>query len=154
MDFDGNLLKQWEELITVEANKSNKYIDLLKNDILNVSNANNAVLHAELLNNENNSIISENLFYLSPYKELKLTNPGLTLTVNENFDEFEIILKTQKLAKDVYLTADSENNFSDNYFDMLPNTEKKVTIRKSQLENLESFIEKLKVITLFDSYIN
>jgi len=154
LDFDGNLLKQWEELITVEANKSNKYIDLLKNDILNVSNANNAVLHAELLNNENNSIISENLFYLSPYKELKLTNPGLTLTVNENFDEFEIILKTQKLAKDVYLTADSENNFSDNYFDMLPNTEKKVTIRKSQLENLESFIEKLKVITLFDSYIN
>jgi beta-mannosidase len=65
-----------------------------------------------------------------------------------------ISIKTQKLAKDVYLTADSENNFSDNYFDMLPNTEKKVTIRKSQLENLESFIEKLKVITLFDSYIN
>jgi beta-mannosidase len=154
LDFDGNLLKQWEELITVEANKSNKYIDLLKNDILNVSNANNAVLHAELLNNENNSIILENLFYLSPYKELKLTNPGLTLTVNENIDEFELILKTKKLAKDVYLTADSENNFSDNYFDMLPNTEKKVTIKKSQLENLESFLEKLKVITLFDSYIN
>lgn len=154
LDFDGNLLKQWEELITVEANKSNKYIDLLKNDILNVSNANNAVLHAELLNNENNSIISENLFYLSPYKELKLTNPELTLTVNENIDEFELILKTQKLAKDVYLTADSDNNFSDNYFDMLPNTEKKVTIKKSQLENLESFLEKLKVITLFDSYIN
>lgn len=154
LDFDGQLLKQWEELITVEANKSNKYIDLLKNDILNITKSNNVVLHAELLNSENNKIISENLYYFSLYKELKLTNPELTFTVNENMDEFELILKTKKLAKNVYLSVGSDNNFSDNYFDMLPNTEKKVTIKKSQFDNLESFIEKLKVITLFDSYIN
>ena len=49
------------------------------------------------------------------------------------------------MAKNVYLAVGSDNNFSDNYFDMLPNTEKKVTIKKSQSENLESFIEKLKV---------
>lgn len=154
LDFDGNLLKQWEELITVEPNKSNKHLSLLKNDVLNISNSINVVLHAELFNNENNTIISENLFYLSPYKELKLTNPELTFTVSENMDEFELILKAKKLAKDVYLSVGSDNNFSDNYFDMLPNTEKKVTIKKSKLENLELFLEKLKVITLFDSYIN
>jgi beta-mannosidase len=154
LDFDGQLLKQWEELITVEANKSNKHVSFLKNDILNITKSNNVVLHAELLNSENNKIISENLYYFSIYKELKLINPELTFTVNENMDEFELILKTKKLAKDVYLSVSSDNNFSDNYFDMLPNTDKKVTIKKSKLENLESFIEKLKVISLFDSYIN
>ena len=46
------------------------------------------------------------------------------MTIKEHYNYFEVILNTKKLAKNVYLSSDSNFNFSDNYFDMLPNTEK------------------------------
>lgn len=152
MDFEGNIIKRWEEQITVAENQSQKYMSLLKSDFIKEASANNIFIHAELQNTTDNSIISDNIFYLVPYKNLNFPNPELTFTVNEKNDVFEVVLKTKKLAKNIYLSADSDNNFSDNYFDMLPNSEKTVTIKKDNLENLKSFLEKLRVISLVDSY--
>ena len=91
--------------------------------------------------------------FLQPFKFLKLQPSKLYVRYNPDLNL--ILLKTDKFIKNLYISHSEQYiKLSDNYFDMLPNTEKKVTIKKSRLENLESFIEKLKVITLFDSYIN
>ena len=55
-------------------------------------------------------------------------------------------MNTEKLAKDVYLASRSQNNFSDNYFDLLPGEEKKVFILKDG-SNL-NFKEDFKIVTL------
>ncbi|WP_282088096.1 beta-mannosidase [Aquimarina algiphila] len=150
LDFDGNQIKEWKKQLTIDENQSKKYLTILKNDFLKETPHNNLVLHTELLINER--ILSENTLYLSPYKSLDFPDPNLSYSITQEKDHFKILLKTQKIAKDVFLSSDSNANFSDNYFDMLPNTEKRIHIKKSDLETLESFKNTFKVMTLIDSY--
>jgi hypothetical protein len=53
--------------------------------------------------------------------------------------QFIIELKTDRLAKNVFLSTNSTHNFSDNYSDMIPNSKKTVIIKKDQSDDLESF---------------
>jgi beta-mannosidase len=93
---------------------------------------------------QNGIVLSKNTYYFKPFKELNVSEPEVTYGITKAEQGFEIALKTDKLAKNVYLQiADEEGFFSDNYFDMLPG--EKVTI------NLKTTIseEKLKeVLTL------
>ncbi|WP_100614262.1 beta-mannosidase [Confluentibacter citreus] len=152
IDFEGNLLKQQQETIEVKENQSKKYISLLKNNFLTAVDSTKVLLKAELLNTEDNTIITENIVYLSAFKNLNLPKPELTYSTTEANDYFIVTLKTKKLAKNVFLASGSSHNFSDNYFDMLPNTEKTVSIKKTESETLEAFDAKIKVITLVDTY--
>lgn len=152
LDFDGTILKQWEQPIVVDANTSKKYYSLDKNDVIRELNSNNFVLHAELISETDTKTLSENTFYLSPHKNLSFPEPELTYAIKEHYNYFEVILNTKKLAKNVYLSSDSNFNFSDNYFDMLPNTQKVVTIQKVPFDNLKSFKNRLKIMTLIDTY--
>jgi len=154
LDFNGTILKQWQQPIVVEANTSKKYYSLDKNNALNEVDSNNIVLHAELISETDTKTLSENMFYLSPYKNLSFPEPELTYAIKEHYNYFEVILNTKKLAKNVYLSSDSNFNFSDNYFDMLPNTQKVVTIKKTTFDNLNSFKNRLKIMTLIDTYKN
>jgi len=152
MDFNGTILKEQEHDIVVEENQSKKYMSLLKRDFLTDIDSTNVLIKAALINTMDNNTITENIFYLTAFKNLNLPSPELTASVTEIQDGFTVTLKTKKLAKDVFLMSESTNNFSDNYFDMLPNTEKTVTIKKTKLETLETFKNRLKVITLADTY--
>ena len=152
IDFDGRLLKVQETPIEVKENQSKKYISLLKKDFLMAVDSTKVLVKAELFNRENNTIITENILYLSAFKNLNLPMPELSYNITETHNHFKVILKTKKLAKNIFLASGSNYNFSDNYFDMLPNTEKTVSIKKTDLETLESFTEKVKVITLTDTY--
>ncbi|OYX28279.1 MAG: beta-mannosidase [Flavobacteriales bacterium 32-35-8] len=154
IDFDGTILKQQEEAIEVKENQSKKYISLLKNEFLAAVDSTKVLLKAELFNTENNTIITENILYLSAFKNLSLPTPKLTFSTTETTEHFIVTLKTKKLAKNVFLASGSNHNFSDNFFDMLPNTQKTVSIKKTESETLEMFTDKLKVITLVDTYDN
>lgn len=90
--------------------------------------------------------------YLVPNKELALPIPKITYSIHENENQFIIELKTDRLAKNVFLSTNSTHNFSDNYFDMLPNSKKKIGIKKDLSNSLKSFSDSLKVISLVDSY--
>ncbi|MEM9869453.1 MAG: glycoside hydrolase family 2 protein, partial [Bacteroidota bacterium] len=63
-----------------------------------------------------------------------------------------ILVKTDKFAKDVFLCGNSEENFSDNYFDMLPKTSKKVSIPKEGFSDIVALKNSLKILNLTDSY--
>jgi beta-mannosidase len=152
MDFNGTILKEQEHDIVVEENQSKKYMSLLKRDFLTDIDSTNVLIKAALINTMDNNTITENIFYLTAFKNLNLPSLELTASVTEIQDGFTVTLKTKKLAKDVFLMSESTNNFSDNYFDMLPNTEKTITIKKTKLETLETFKNRLKVITLADTY--
>lgn len=152
INFDGTLLKQWEKQIVIDANTSKEYFSITKNDI--ISDYDNVLLHAELLSETEENRLSENSFYLAPYKTLNFPKPELTYSLKETEDHFEVQLNTEKLAKDVFISSGSTFNFSDNYFDMLPNTQKTITIKKTASYSLEAFKRSLKVITLVDTFID
>ena len=151
IDFQGNELKKWSEEINVVSSSSAIKMNLLKSELLDESRLKDKLLLLELVDKSNN-ILTQNKIYFAPFKELELSKPNLSYSILEKEDVFEVILRTEKLAKDVFLVSSSTSNFSDNFFDLLPGIEKKVFIEKGKFQDLQSFENNLGVMTLYDSY--
>jgi beta-mannosidase len=119
MDFDGQVI--WEEasLVEIPANSSDDYFDVNRWEFIYKKNLQNLVFSAEL--KEDGKVISKNNFYFRPCKELKIPTPKIEYAISKAGDGFTIDLKTDKLAKNIYMQIGSEDGFfSDNYFDLLP----------------------------------
>ena len=67
-----------------------------------------------------------------------MTKPNLLV---KNISATEIEVSTDVLAKDVYLIGDT--HFSDNFFDLMPNTKKRI--------NLSKPLEKIDIMSLWDT---
>ncbi|WP_454046354.1 beta-mannosidase [Chryseobacterium sp. Marseille-Q8038] len=67
----------------------------------------------------------EKLFFFNKPKDLKLSKPEIKI---RKISPTEIEISTDILAKDVYLIGDT--HFSDNFFDLLPGTSKRITLSK------------------------
>lgn len=78
-----------------------------------------------------------NYFFVKP-KDLKLIKPTIKI---KKISPKEIEVSTDVLAKDVYLLGDT--HFSDNFFDLLPKTSKRIKLSKP--------LEKVEIMSLFDT---
>ena len=120
MDFDGKVI--WEEasLVEIPANSSADYFDVNKYEYRYKyrKQLSNLVFTTELV--ENGIVLSKNSYYFLPYKKLKIPQPNVEYTIAKTDSGFNIELKTDKLAKNVYLQiGDEKGFFADNYFDLL-----------------------------------
>ncbi|MGH1516178.1 beta-mannosidase [Chryseobacterium sp. JK1] len=79
----------------------------------------------------------EKLFFFKKPKELKLLKPEINI---KKISPTEIEISTDVLAKEVYLIGDA--HFSDNFFDLLPGTSKRITLSKS--------LGKIDILSLWD----
>ncbi len=151
IDFAGKEI--WKEQIAQEipANSAAFKVSYLKKDLLKGTNANNAVLVAEI--REGDKLLHSNTFYFLPVKDLNLPKAEVNAEVAETATGYTVTLSTATLAKNVYLSVDdkAECFFSDNYFDLFPG--EKVTIEcKTNGVKIDGFGSKLKVMTIADSY--
>lgn len=101
------------------------------------SERDNSFLNLILVDKKGNKITESNHFFGKP-KDLKLTKPNIKI---KKISATEIEISTDVLAKDVYLIGNT--HFSDNFFDLLPKTSKRITLSKP-LKNVE-------VMTLWDT---
>ena len=83
-------------------------------------------------------IITEKTEYLTSLKNLKLTKPKFQYDVDIVDNYYEIKLISENLIKIYLLTLNSEYNFSDNYFDLLPNKEKIIRINSDNFSSTSS----------------
>jgi len=90
---------------------------------------------------KNEKIFAKTHYFFSKPKDLKLTKPTIKI---KKISSTEIEISTDVLAKDIYLMGDT--HFSDNFFDLLPNTSKKIKLSKP--------VENIKVISLWDTFQN
>lgn len=121
MNFGGKVIWENNKPITVPANTNTSFFEVNKAAFLaeNGNLADQVVLVCELIENEN--VISKNSLFFKPFKELKIENPKVSFEIAGAAGGFDITVKTDKLAKNVYLQiGDEEGFFSDNYFDLLP----------------------------------
>ncbi|MEO1254742.1 MAG: glycoside hydrolase family 2 protein [Bacteroidota bacterium] len=149
IDLNGNTLKSWNEAVTVDANNSAVYYAIPTEEI--GIDTKTTLLTGQLVV-DTKVLATGNLNFI-PFKEMELVDPKIDYAISINEDEITIELSTKNFAKSVYVTDGTVNNFSDNYFDMLPNTSKKVSIPNNENDDLASFEEKFKVVSLFDSYL-
>ncbi|WP_431135432.1 glycosyl hydrolase 2 galactose-binding domain-containing protein [Psychroserpens mesophilus] len=136
IDFNGNQLWSSDEQIYASGNSSaikhELNIDTLgidKKGILIISKFSN----------------STSFFYLAKPKDLKLKKAPITQKITKTKNGFQITLKSTTLQKNVFLYTVLKGHFSDNYFDLLPNTS--VTI---EFETKAVSLEDLKIKTLND----
>lgn len=151
LNFEGNKLKSWNQNIEVTANSSGSYFEIEKSKLSDITKSKNEIFLNTSLS-INNSILDTKQHFLVPFKDLKLPQPNISFNVSENEDEYFVKLTTKNLAIGVFASGNFDLNFSDNYFNMLPNSEKVISIKKGNLKTLEIFKDKLKITSLVDSY--
>ena len=111
--------------------------------------ADQTVLVCELV--ENGNMVSENSLFFKPFKELKIEKPQVSFEIAGAAGGFDITVKTDKLARNVYLQiGDEEGFFSDYYFDLLPG--KSVTVHLQTELSEEKLKEVLTLRTLDSSF--
>ena len=149
IDFNGKVVWENNKQITVPANTNTNFFEVNKTAFLaeNGNLTDQVVLVCELVENEN--VISKNSLFFKPFKELKIEKPQVSFEIAGAAGGFDITVKTDKLAKNVYLQiGDEEGFFSDNYFDLLPG--ESVTIHL-QTELSEEKLKEVLTLRTLDS---
>lgn len=138
INFQGKVL---DEITTVPNGKTlEEIVQFDPIEIQNLvpdSNKNETFLKLTLKDTTGKVIAESNHFFAKP-KDLKLTKPNLKI---RKISATEIEISTDVLAKDIYLMGDT--HFSDNFFDLLPKTSKRITLSKP--------LDKVEVMSLFDT---
>lgn len=144
-DFYGNIVSQDDKLLDLPP-QSNQRVYLLE-DLPEV--ANDKLFTARLLLGD--SVVSQCFHYFVPTKNMLLTDPGLTFHIEETGTGPLLILKTKKLARQVFLdAADLCGRFEDNFFDMAAGEERRLHFYGTA--SPDELNEKLTIKTIYETY--
>jgi len=172
IDFFGNVIWESSSEVEVDANSSACYFEDDVRNVLAEETASEVVLCTEVFEAER--LLSRNLLYFAATKDLDLPRPdvrpippiryapavvprGPTIHYMpapeaETVVARPFMLKTEALAKNVYLSLPGcDGYFTDNYFDMLPGSTVTVWFVTADT-HIENFDERLRVMSLADTY--
>ena len=150
-DFSGKIYNSWKGEFHSNPNNS-KIIHNIDLASISIDNEyfNDKFIFAYVTLND--IIISEKIKYLTPLKNLKLTQPKFQYEVDIVDNFYEIKLISKNLIKNLFIDSMLEYNFSDNYFDLIPNKEKVIRINRDNFSSARSFEDSLRFISLYDTY--
>lgn len=126
-DFNGVQLKQVSSKAEVPGNSSAIVNSINEQEWLAGQEAGSVVLHAELV--QGGMLVDSKEFYFVNSKDLKLTMATISIKEVEGSGGTVFELESNVLAKQVWLTAEHEGMFSNNYFDLVPGVIKQVEFR-------------------------
>ena len=127
MNFQGIELWSKEFEANIQANTSKVFANINIAKIKGID-INKVVVVAKLKEDR-----TRNLLYLSKTKYLKLPKENIEFNIQKTTEGFQIELFSKELMKNIYLEG-IQGKYSDNYFTLLPNEKKIITI-KTQEEN-------------------
>ncbi|WP_170111255.1 glycoside hydrolase family 2 protein [Mangrovibacterium marinum] len=149
IDFDGKVIWEENKPVTVAANSSADYFDVNEKAFLKDKDSKNQLFVVELY--DGGQLLSSNEFFFSPVKDLNLPKPTVESSIAAVDGGYDITLKSDKLAKNLFLTiGDEDGFFSDNYFDLFPGQE--VTVHLKTAISKETLNDVLTLQTLDSSY--
>lgn len=132
IDFKGKVLWKANQSDNIKADVSKKIRSINKSELAQFD-----LSKAVLKISAEKDTTFEKLFFFNKPKDVKLSKPEITI---RKISSTEIEVSTDILAKDVYLIGDT--HFSDNFFDLLPGTSKRITLSKP--------LGKIEVMSLWD----
>lgn len=149
IDFDGKKIGSHSRLVdlrndTVEYLWSSDIEQICPPQLLN-----KACLVAQLTLKD--KVLSENILYFTDPKYLDLPIPDITYEIKGTRNHFELLLVTDKLAKNVIIdTNEKEATYSDNNFDLLPG--RQISIAVTYPGTLEELENDIKITSLVNTY--
>ena len=150
LSFFGEVLYETNKNYSLQQNSTMK-VESLSVDWLNKNfDPKSSLVVASLFSDEKE--ISNNIYYLTKFKDIILTKPLIEYEINELINTFEVSLTSKNLVKNVFVDIASSQNFSDNYFDMIPGKEYKISINKEESLTLDDIKRKINFLSLFDTH--
>ncbi|MGC8825086.1 MAG: beta-mannosidase [Bacteroidales bacterium] len=148
IDFQGKTSGTIQLTVKANANEGKLCYAAAVSQLLQGAAPETHLLFAELIVNK--QVIADDILYFVRPMNLKLEKPQITYDVQQQSDGYRITLKTNVLAKNVFLSLKNHNGFfSDNYFDLLPGKETVVFLREANSQIDVS--NELEIVSLFDT---
>ncbi len=149
LNFEGEALRSLETPVSIPANSSTQLFTENLEKFLAGAAPSASFLLSELT--EGDRVLSSNLLFFRPFKDLELRDPHVEYTLEKVDNGFNLALKTDILAKNVYLQiGDEPGFFSDNFFDLVPDRPVKIHLSTAIPE--EKLKEVLTLRTLTDAF--
>lgn len=126
-DFAGVLIKQETTQVSITGNSAAIVSSINELEWLTGCEANRVVLYAELT--QGGKLIDSKEHYFVKAKEQKLASAVIRISEVEGSNGTSFSLETDVLAKQVWITAEHEGMFTDNFFDLIPGVAKIVEFR-------------------------
>jgi beta-mannosidase len=99
---------------------------------------NDLLLHCQLLSPDGQPIHRNILYFATPKKQ-SLPKPKLTIEIQKNDNNYQILVLTDKLARNVYLRSNTEGSWSDNFFDLLPGEQRTIVFKPKKVSATATF---------------
>jgi beta-mannosidase len=145
-DFYGKSVWKQRETVTLNANSTENYLSFTKSKITRNKTPNSIVLKIKVVKDAETLV--ETFYYFVDSYDLNLIKPNITKDVLKIENGYVVELKTDYLAKDVYITSIIDGKFEDNYFDILPGESK--FVKFETVNEIIDFQKNFQVITLFE----
>lgn len=143
MDFDGKVHGKWTQSGMLAANSSVLFMKKRADELQGKLSAANSLLHFTL-KDKNGVTLADDVFYFAYPKDQKLPEANIETSVRRRGDAIEMTLKTDKLARDIFVEVPVQGvRFTDNFFDLLPGQRKKITITSPEGHSLNDFTFRL-----------
>ena len=153
MTFDGNMLSDKSQPVTITPLSSKVYLTIPMLDITNLPNADLGKMFAVTDLTVDNKLISSNELFFVPKKDMHLPEAKIesALAAGSATGTYTLHLASPVLARSVYISfGNVDAKPADNYFDLLPGQPIDLTITSAaSLEDLKS---NLRVISLTDAF--
>ncbi len=143
MDFDGKVHGKWTQNGRLAANSSVLFMKKPADELQGKLSAATSLLHFTL-KDKNGVTLADDVFYFAYPKDQKLPEANIETSVRRRGDAIEMTLKTDKLARDIFVEVPVQGvRFTDNFFDLLPGQRKKITITSPEEHSLNDFTFRL-----------
>ncbi|PAF33020.1 glycoside hydrolase family 2 protein [Paenibacillus sp. 7516] len=122
--FDGTVYREEEHAVSLESNSGKQVLTLNNADWLQGHDPAATLLRLELKQKGHADIVQEH--YFAPSKDLGLKQAAIQVTEVQESDGSYLVLESDTLAKQVWISTEAEGVFSDNFFDLIPGIPAKV----------------------------
>ncbi|MGC9343261.1 MAG: glycoside hydrolase family 2 protein, partial [Bacteroidales bacterium] len=134
IDFNGKLIAEHNCIEEFNHNRTQLVYQQKLLEFITEEERHRVVLEVRAF--EGNHLLYSNLYYFVKPKELKLENPDISMHIEKKFNKVFLFLKTEKLAKNIYLVnIKTDGFFSENFFDLLPGEDKVVVFEAKENNN-------------------
>ena len=151
VDFEGKLVKEAIQQVSVPGLSSQVYLQWPLSDLGGADNTDTARegVVAELV--VDGKSISRNPIYLVPTKQVHLPEAHINTELTQATEAYHLKLSSPVLARGVYVTFGAASaELSDNYFDLLPSETADVILKSH--ETLDALKANLHVVSLADAF--
>lgn len=136
--FAGKKIKSLRLPVAMAANSSTVVYEAAMKSLLTVEQRRETYLVMRLVDAKGKALASD-VYFFNKTKDLNLPHPSLRISLKEVKGTYELTLKSDKLAKDVFVEIPVHGaRFTDNFFDLLPGETKKIQITTPKGEKIDA----------------